>query len=122
MARITLAVAVCTVLAACATGTVPRKPEPIPPELIPPGFSSSDCHVVAPAQADVDDGPGGSKYSHGERSPQVACTKHGTETFVVKTVPTCHTASGKPLPLADCCEKENGDLILGCTPKPVTAE
>nr|DAK77257.1 MAG TPA: hypothetical protein [Caudoviricetes sp.] len=109
---------VCTfVLSSCAVGTAPRKPEPIPPELIPAGFTASDCHIAKPAEADVDEGPGGNKYSHGERGPKVECSHHSNGAVISKSTPTCHTKGGKELPLADCCMTESGELIPACTPK-----
>jgi hypothetical protein len=117
MPRISLAVAVCTtILSACST-TQPPKPEPVPKELVPAGFSAADCKVVKPAEAITQDGPGGSKVTTGMRPPQVECTKHTEGAVTVKSTPTCHTKTGKELPLADCCMTDSGDPLPACTPK-----
>jgi hypothetical protein len=116
MFRITLAV--CTfALSACTTGAAPRKSEPVPPALVSAGFTAAECRIVKPAQADVDDGPGGNKFSHGEHGPQVECHHPGQSVITTRSVPVCHTQAGKPLPLAACCMSESGDPIPACTPQ-----
>jgi hypothetical protein len=114
MTRFTI-LAVCTVLSACATQ--PPKPEPVPKELVPAGFSAADCRVTKPAEAITQDGPGGSKMTMGMHPPQVECQHHEQGPLTVKSAPTCHTTGGKQLPLADCCMTDAGTLIPQCTPK-----
>jgi hypothetical protein len=115
MSRITLAVAVCTILSACATGAAPRKPEPIPPELIPDGYTADDCHITDPGGPMTETGPDGIPRTVGTRPPKVACSQHvhipGSETT------TCHTPGGKPLDLQDCCLNPDGSSIPNCTKK-----
>src|SRR5712691_1506705 len=102
MARITLA-AVCTILCACGA-TQPPKPDAVPKELIPAGFSAADCKVTDPGGPITDNsGPNGTPRQVGIRPPRVACTKHDGSPVTLTTKPTCHTVGGKTLPLADCC-------------------
>ena len=117
MVRIAFTVAVCTVLTACGAGPTHKPSESVPPELVPAGFTVADCKVVKPTEADVDDGPGDNKYSHGEHGPKVECSHHSEGPLIVKSTPTCHTVGGKALPLADCCMTEAGAPIPACTPK-----
>ena len=117
MVRITLAVAVCTVLTACAAGPTRKPSESVPPELVPSGFTAADCHVVKPAEAMTETGPDGRPVTTGTRSPEVACQKPGKSITTTKSVPVCHTKGGKQLPLADCCMTESGETIPACTPK-----
>lgn len=117
MTRLTI-LAVCTfALSACATGAAPGKQEPVPPELVPAGFSAADCRVTKPAEAITQDGPGGTKVTVGTRPPQVECQHHEQGPVTVTTTPTCHTQAGKVLPLADCCMTDAGTPIPQCTPK-----
>jgi hypothetical protein len=111
-----IATAVCTILSACAA-TQPPKPEPVPPELVPAGFSAAECRVVKPAEAITADGPGGTKTTMGMRSPEVSCEHANQSVVTTKSVPVCHTTGGKQLPLADCCMTESGDPIPACVPK-----
>jgi hypothetical protein len=115
MARLPVA-AVCTILCACGA-TQPLKPERVPEELVPAGFSAADCHVVEPAQALTETGPDGRPMTVGSRQPKVECQKSGQSVVTTKSVPVCHTTGGKKLPLADCCMTESGDPIPACTPK-----
>jgi hypothetical protein len=115
MTRLPIA-AVCTILCACGA-TQPPKPEPVPKELIPAGFTAAECHVAKPGEAMTEEGPGGTKYTTGTRSPVLSCQHPSQSVVTTKTVPVCHTQSGKPLPLADCCVTESGDPIRGCEPK-----
>lgn len=108
--------AVCTILCACGASK-PPKPDAVPTELVPKGFSAADCHIVKPAEAMTEEGPGGTKYTTGTRSPEVACQKPGQSVVTTKSVPVCHTKGGKELPVADCCMTESGDPIPACTPK-----
>jgi hypothetical protein len=59
MVRITLA-AVCTILCACGA-TQPPKPDSVPPEPVPKGFTAAECQAAELAQAITEDGPGGTK-------------------------------------------------------------
>jgi hypothetical protein len=115
MHRITLVAAVCTILSACAT-TQPPKPDTVPPELVPAGYSAADCHIVKPAEAITDDT---SKVSHGEHAPHVECIKHTQGAVVQKITPTCHTVSGTALPLEACCLRDDGSAIPDCVPKSI---
>jgi hypothetical protein len=116
--RVVLCVAVCTfLLSACATNP-PPKPMPVPPELVPAGFSAADCRVTDPGGPITDNsGPNGTPRNVGTRAPKVECKKHQGESVQATTTPTCHTQGGKPLPLSDCCMNLDGSRIQGCTPK-----
>jgi len=116
MPRISLAVAVCTILAACGV-THPPKPDPVPKELISAGFSADECHIVKPAEAMTETGPDGRPVTTGTRSPEVACQKPGQSITTTKSVPVCHTKGGKELPLSDCCMTDSGEPMPACTPK-----
>ncbi len=89
----------------------------IPPELIPAGYTAADCHIVRQAQADTDNGPGGTKFSHGSIAPEVRCTRQHEGPVTLTKVGACHTQGGKELPPADCCLTPSGDPIPACTPK-----
>ncbi len=118
MIRMALALAICTVFTACAAGATRKPSESVPHELVPPGFTAAECHVVKAAEALTDDGPGtGPKYTTGTRSPQVECQHPGNSIVTTKSVPVCHTKSGKQLPLADCCMTDSGEPIPACTLK-----
>jgi len=114
MARL-LAAAVCTFLSACTIQ--PPKPEPVPPELIPAGFTAAECKVVKAAEAITEDGPSATKMTMGMRSPEVSCQHRGKSVTTTTLVPSCHTKAGKPLPLSDCCMTESGSPIPACTSK-----
>lgn len=115
MTRLPIA-AVCTILCACGA-THPPKPDPVPTELVPKGFTAAECRLVRPAEAMTEDGPGGLKVTTGTRSPEVACQKEGQNVITTKSVPVCHTQAGRELPLSDCCMSESGDPLPACTPK-----
>ncbi len=116
MTRIALVAAVCT-LTACAISTQSPKPEPIPKESIPAGFSAAECHVVKSAEAMTEESPDGTKYTTGTRSPEVSCQHHEQGPVTVTTTPTCKTKAGADLPLSDCCLNTDGSTIPACTPK-----
>lgn len=115
--RLALCIAVCTfVLSACASN--PQKLAPVPPELVPAGFSAADCHITDPGGPITDNnGPNGTARNVGTRAPKVACTKKEGETVNTTSAPTCHTQGGKVLPVSDCCMNPDGSKIQGCTPK-----
>jgi hypothetical protein len=117
MARIAYAVAVCTVLAACAAGPTHKPSESVPPELVPSGFTAADCRITEPGGPITEIGPDGRPMTRGTRQPKVECTKHIAGAITVKSTPTCHTKGGKELLLADCCMNEDGSTIPACTPK-----
>ena len=106
--------AVSALVAACTGAPVRKTSEAIPPKLIPPGFTARDCHVDQVASVDTD---GSSKVATQAHGPHVSCKKHQEGATVVKRTPVCHTQSGTPLPLSDCCLTDTGDSIPGCTPK-----
>lgn len=112
-----LPLAVCTFFLSACGAIQPPKPEPVPKELIPAGFSAADCRITKSAEAITDDGPGGSKMTTGSSSPTVECHHRGHSVVTTKSVPACHTKGGKELPLVDCCMTKNGDAIPQCAPK-----
>lgn len=110
--------AVCTcLLSACTTGTVPKEPEPIPAELIPPGYSAADCRITEPGGAITETGPDGRPMTVGERKPTVQCHKHDEGQVTMTSTPVCYTKRGKELPLSDCCMNPDGSKIPSCEPK-----
>lgn len=116
--RIVPIVAVLT-LTACSTGPAPKTPEPIPPELIPAGFTAADCRITEPGGPITDIGPDGRPYDRGTRQPKVECTHH-SEVRVgesVVTTASCRASSGKDLPFSDCCMNPDGSKIPACEPK-----
>ena len=116
MLRITLVAAVCTILSACAT-TQPPKPDAIPPELVPAGYSAADCRITEPGGAVTETGPDGRPMTVGSRQPKVECNKHTQGATVVKSTPTCKTKAGVDMPLSDCCLNDDGTTIPNCTIK-----
>jgi hypothetical protein len=114
--RVFLPVLASIVLIGCASNP-PPKPDAVPKDLVPKGFTAADCHVVKPAEAITQQGPDGRPVSTGMRAPEVACEKPGANSIATKSTPVCHTQRGKPLPLADCCMTESGDPIPACMPK-----
>jgi len=111
-----LAAAVCTILSACAT--TPPKPEPVPPDLVPAGFSAADCRVTDSGGPITDNGgPNGVARQVGTRAPKVECSHHSDGPMTVTSTPTCHSRAGKELPLSDCCMTAAGTPIPQCTPK-----
>ena len=112
-----LSAAVCTFfLSACAS--TPPKPEPVPPELVPVGFSAADCRVTEPGGPLTETGLDGRPMQVGTRPPKVQCSQHVS---IASETTTCHTKGGKPLPMSDCCLNLDGSKVPECTPKPQSA-
>lgn len=116
MTRNMLQIVVCSLLEACAT-QIPLPAQPVPPELVPTGFTAADCWIAKPAEVETASGPGGAPVTMGGKGPEVQCQKHSQGAVQEKSVPVCHTKAGKPLPLVDCCMTYSGDHIPQCTPK-----
>ncbi len=115
------AVAVCTCIlfSACA-GPGPKDKGSVPPELVPAGYTATECQVTDPGGPIKEAGPTGLPVTKGFRQPRVTCT-HKTETQTETQVATCRTTGGKPLDLRDCCLNADGSAIASCTKKLIPA-
>jgi hypothetical protein len=120
MARIAV-LAVCG-LSAYATGAASKEPEPIPPALIPVGFTAADCHITKPGGPIIEQDADGRPRTVGKRPPKVECSKHTEGTTTETHTVTCRTQAGKDLPLSDCCLNSDGSKIPACELKPQPTE
>ena len=109
-------------LAIYAMGAASKEPEPIPPELIPAGFTAADCHITKPGGPIVEEDADGHPRTVGKRPPKVGCSKN-TEGRANEThTATCRTKAGEDLPLSDCYLNTDGSMIPACEPKPQPTE
>jgi hypothetical protein len=109
-------------LAIYAAGALSKEPGPIPPELIPAGFTAADCHITKPGGPIVEEDADGHPRTVGKRPPKVECSKH-TEGRATEThTASCRTKAGKGLPLSDCCLNTDGSMIPACKLKPQQGE
>lgn len=94
----TSAAAVAFLIASCVSR--PPKPDPIPVDLIPQGFTVQDCHWQDPSDASAADAPhgGGLQFSGGTGGRHIACHKK------IKQAPEtrCVDAQGKEKPMEQC--------------------
>jgi hypothetical protein len=111
--------AVCMVLSACA-GPGPKDKGSVPPELVPAGYTATECQVTDPGGPIKEAGPTGLPVTKGFRQPRVTCT-HKTVTQTERQMATCHTTGGKSLDLKDCCLNADGSIITNCTTKLIPA-
>lgn len=114
MTRVAL-VAICTCsLSILATVTVSKESEPIPPELIPAGFTAADCRITEPGGPITETDADGHPKTVGRRPPKVECSKHAEGGVTTTHTVSCHTKAGKELPLSDCCLNPDGSRIPSC--------
>ena len=118
----TALLAVCTFsLSIHTAATASKGPEPVPPELIPAGFTAADCRIAKPGcpitETDADGHPG----TVGKRPPKVECSKHAEGPVTTTHTVSCQPRAGKGPPLSDCCLNPEGPKIPSCGLKPQPA-